>query len=333
MLGRIIRILLVVVGLVALIGVGGYFALKRDDIPYATLAATYESSASRYADLPGGVTMHYRDEGARGAPTLLLIHGYGDSLHEWESWVARLKDQYHLVSIDLPGHGLTRAPAGYQANIEAFRDLTHDFARAQGLSRYTVIGNSMGGNIAWEYALSYPEEVEALVLVDAAGWPVAGQDDGKEPPVFQLLRNPIAAPLLKNLDNSALIRQGVAASFGDKSKADEATVTRFIELSRAPGHRDILVQLSLKHRERALATPERLAALTMPVLVMTGEVDALIPAEYARKFHDAIAGSGYVEFPGVGHIPQTEAPDASAAALRSFLERVYAAPPAAPAQE
>ena len=113
---------LALVGLIALVLVAGYFVLKRDDVPYETLAARYESAASRYVDLPSGVRMHYRDEGQATGPTLLLIHGFSASLHTWEPWVQRLGDEYRVITLDLPGHGLTRAPAGYQASIEAFRD-------------------------------------------------------------------------------------------------------------------------------------------------------------------------------------------------------------------
>jgi pimeloyl-ACP methyl ester carboxylesterase len=326
-MGRLLIGILVLVGLAAVMATGGYFMLKRDDIPYAALATKYETPASRYIDLPGGVHMHYEDQGAQGAPTLFLLHGFSASLHTWEPWVGQLGDAYRLVSIDLPGHGLTRAPAGYQASIESLRDAAHDFAHTYGLTRYTIVGNSMGGNVAWEYALAYPDEVEALVLVDASGWPEA--HTAKEPAIFGLLRNPTIGPIILQLDNTKLIRQGLEDAFVNKALVDDDMVSRYAELSRAPGHRDILLQLTIGFDHRNFATAERLAALQAPTLVMTGDSDALVAPEEAQQFRDSIPNAQIITFDGVGHLPQEEAPDKSAAALRRFLQQVEAAHPAA----
>ena len=92
----------------------GWFALQRPDTPYATLEATYANAESQFMDLPGGVRVHYRDEGNAAGPTLVLVHGFSASLHTWEPWVARLGGDYRIISLDLPGHGLTRAPQGYK---------------------------------------------------------------------------------------------------------------------------------------------------------------------------------------------------------------------------
>lgn len=311
--------LLAIVGLVALIAVGGYFVLKRDDVPYETLAARYESAASRYVDLPSGVRMHYRDEGQANGPPLLLIHGFSASLHTWEPWVQLLGDEYRIITLDLPGHGLTRAPAGYQASIEAFRDEVHEFARAQNLSHFALAGSSMGGNVAWEYALAHPDQVDALILVGASGWPEDRAGLEQDPPIFKLLRNPVLGPLLRDLDNTQLARGGLEASFYDASLVDDAMVDRYVHLSRAPGHRDILLQITLGFRERQYATAERLAALHMPVLILHGDTDRLVPPAHGQQFHDAIPGSQLIVFEHTGHIPQEERAGESATAVREFL--------------
>lgn len=322
MLKWLVGAFLALVGLAALIGVGGYFALKRNDIAYETLAARYENAASRYVDLPGGVRMHYRDQGDPNGPLLLMVHGYSDSLLTWERWAALLGEEYRIVTLDLPGHGLTRAPADFRPSIETLRDAVADFTRAQGLSNFTLIGNSMGGNIAWEYALAHPEQLNALVLADASGWEETRAQFATEPPIFRWLRNPIAGPLLRDLDNTALTRQGLIAAFVDPALVDDALMARYTELPRAPGHRAILLKLMLDFRSRNYATPERLAPLAaMPVLIMSGGADVLVPPEHAQQFHAAIAGSELVMFDGVGHVPQEIIPEQSAAALSDFLAR------------
>jgi pimeloyl-ACP methyl ester carboxylesterase len=319
--------LLALIGLVAVLGAGAYFTMKRPDIAYETLAARYESAASRYAELPGGIRMHYRDEGQPDGPVLLLIHGFSASLHTWEPWVERLGDEYRVISLDLPGHGLTRAPAGYQASIEAFRDTVHEFARAQNLTRFALAGSSMGGNVSWEYALAHPEQVNALILVDSSGWEDTRPEAAEEPAVFKIMRNPMLGPLLRDLDNTRLIRQGLQASFADPALVDDAMVDRYALMSRAAGHRDILLQMTLGFRGRNYATPERLGALAMPVLVLTGANDRLVPPEHAQQFDDAISGSRLVIFEDTGHIPQEERADESATAVRDFLEAEIGSPP------
>jgi pimeloyl-ACP methyl ester carboxylesterase len=324
---RVLIGLLVLVGVVVALLAGGYFALKRPDIPYATLAERYENAASRYVDLPSGVRMHYRDQGQ--GPILVLIHGFSASLHTWEPWVERLAtgedriNDYRVISIDLPGHGLTSAPEGYEASIDAYRDVVAEFVQSQNLQRFALAGSSMGGNVAWEYALAHPEQVEALILVDASGWQETRAEFADDPPAFKLLRNPVLGPLVRDLDSTRLIRGGLEASFGDPALVDDAMVTRYAEMARAPGHRDILLQMTLGFRSRNFATPERLMPLRMPVLVLSGDQDRIVPVDHARQFNQAITGSELVLFEGIGHIPQEEAADDSAMAVHEFLYRVH----------
>ncbi len=105
-MSRLARFLALCLGLLALAGCA-------KTIPYSTLEARYASPASRYMDLPGGLHVHYRDQGRRDGPVLVLVHGFSASLHAWEPWVQRLSPDYRIVSLDLPGHGLTRAPDDY----------------------------------------------------------------------------------------------------------------------------------------------------------------------------------------------------------------------------
>lgn len=333
MLRWIIGGLLALVGLVAIVAAGAYFTLKRPDVPYETLAAQYENAASRYEDLPGGIRVHYRDEGQTNGPVLVLIHGFSASVHTWEPWVQRLGEEYRIISLDLPGHGLTRAPAGYQASIEAYRDVVHQFLEGRGISEFSLAGSSMGGNVAWEYALAYPEQVNALILVDAAGWEDTRAEAAEDPPVFRLLRNPVLGPLMRDLDSTQLTRGGLEAAFVNTALVDDAMVTRYVQLSRAPGHRDILLQMTLGFRGRHYATAERLAALHMPVLIMTGDTDRLVPPAHAEQFHAAIPGSQLIVFQSTGHVPQEERPEESATAASEFLHQVIEGSALAPLPE
>jgi hypothetical protein len=136
--------------LAAVIGVAviGYLAMLRPDIPYARLEAKYANTASRFVDLPGGVHLHYRDQGNPSGPPVVMIHGFSASLHAWEPWVARLGRDYRIITLDLPGHGLTRAPAGYDPAIGAYADLVDDFARRLGLGQFHGRRGGLGRRVA-----------------------------------------------------------------------------------------------------------------------------------------------------------------------------------------
>lgn len=327
---RVLLVILMSLVGAAIVAMGaGWALLHRSDIPYEKLEAKYGYPNSEFAELPGGVRMHYLEQGAEGAPTLLLVHGFSASLHTWDAWADQLDDRFHVVRVDLPGHGLTRAPAEYRASIDNYRETLHAFVESQGLQNFALAGSSMGGNIAWEYALAQPERVAGLVLVDSSGFEENRAGLSDDPPVFQILRNPLLGPVFRDLDTRNLARQGLLNSFSDPSLVTDAMVDRYVELSRAPGHRQQLLDITLGFRERNYATPARLQPLSQtPVLILAGAEDNLVPAEHARFFHAAIPGSQLIVYPNVGHIPQEEIPERSAANVAGFLERVFAPEPA-----
>jgi pimeloyl-ACP methyl ester carboxylesterase len=315
---------LVVLAVIALALVGGWFALQRPDIPFATLQEKYGAAADRMLDMPSGERVRYRDQGDRNRPPLVLVHGYAASLDTWEPWVARLGERYRLISLDLPGHGLTETPAEYAVSTERYVAVVNAVADAAGLQTFSLAGSSMGGRVAWEYALAHSERLDALILVDAAGWPFAERRGGA-PLVFQLLHNPVIGRLLSNLDTTALTRQGLQASFVNQAMVDDAMVNRYVEFSRAPGHRPILRALQLDYGR--FATPDLLAGIAKPTLILSGEQDNLVPVAQARRFAAAIPGSELITFPNVGHLPQEEIPDASSEVVANFLARVYRSEP------
>lgn len=293
-----------------------WLALQRADIAWSTLEAKYAGPASRYMDMPGGVRLHYRDQGARAGPAVVLVHGFGASLLDWEPWVAALGGDYRLISVDLPGHGLTRAPPGYVASMDGDADLVDRLATALDVRPYVVVGNSMGGGVAWDDALRHGDHLRGLVLVDSVGIPDPKRREGG-PLIFKLLANPVGRALIKNLDTTALVRNGLRSAFVDPNLVTPALVDRYVELSRAPGHRDIL--LAMNAGPHKAVTPQTFSAIAVPTLVMHGDVDALIPASGGRALAAAIPGARLIVYPGVGHVPMEQIPDRSAADLRAFL--------------
>lgn len=303
-------------GVVVLAGLVGWLLLRGPDIPYEKLEAKYATKASHYADLPGGVRLHYKDEGKADGPLLLLVHGFGDSHFSWEGWVARLGDRYRIITVDLPGHGLTRAPDGYVASADGFADLIDALAAKENLPKFAIAGNSMGGGVAWQVAVRHPERVDALILADAAGWPATTL---KKPPLaFKLLQYSWGRAFLRSIDNTPLIRSGLRGEVGNPAVITDPFIARWAELQRAPGHRAIL--MSIQPGKHSQATKEVLATIKAPTLVLWGEIDPLIEVAGAHKFAEAIPGAKLIVYPKVGHLPQVEIPQRTADDVATFLE-------------
>src|SRR5258708_27546016 len=115
----------IILGILVVLLAAVWLKLRGPDIPYETLEAKYTNGASRFVDLPGGFHVHYQDDGDSRLPTVVLLHGFGDSYTSWEGWVQQLKTRFHLLSVDFPGHGLTRAPAGYPLSGDALPYFVH----------------------------------------------------------------------------------------------------------------------------------------------------------------------------------------------------------------
>lgn len=305
------------------LGFVGWLMLQRPDIPFGTLESRYANAASRYMDLPGGLHVHYRDQGNANGPPIVMIHGFGASLHAWEPWVSRLGDRYRIITLDLPAHGLTRAPSTYAMSLDNNAEVVDALAQRLRLGRFVAVGNSMGGGVAWTLALRHPDHVRALVLVDSVGGPMQA-GNRSSPLIFQVLGNPIGRALLRNIDTRVLVEPGLRAAYVDRALVTPALVNRYVDLSRAPGHRDIILNSRGGGPQAPSAT--RFAAIHIPTLVLHGEVDALIPIASGRGLAGEIPGARLITYPGAGHVPMEQIPDRSAAGVRAFLETLDQTP-------
>src|SRR5882672_4422249 len=311
-----LKFLGVLLGVVILVIAAVWLKLRGPDIPYATLEAKYTDGASRFVDLPGGFHVHYRDEGDPNQPLLVLLHGFGDSFTTWEGWVHELRGKFHIISLDFPGHGLTRAPEGYQLTGDGLADFVDDFATKLALPKFAVAGNSMGGGVAWQLAVRRPDRIDALILVDAAGFPNE-KPPAAVPLAFKILKYPLGRALLRNIDNRPLIDEGLKTDVFDKALITPALVDRWADFQRAPGHRAIL--MSVRMGSLMSASPEGLRGISVPTLILHGENDVLIEPASAGKFAAAIPGAKVLIYPNVGHLPQIEIPQRSAADVAEFL--------------
>ena len=156
-------ILLAIVGLLSVLA----SMLFRGDLPAAEVDAKYSNDASRFLPMEDGARVHYRDEGNAAGAAVVLIHGAMASLHTWEPWVTILGQQYRVITLDLPAHGLTGQVPEHAYGADAFTETIHAVVNELGVERFVLGGNSMGGGATWRYVLAHPKRVRAMILVDS----------------------------------------------------------------------------------------------------------------------------------------------------------------------
>ena len=311
---RVIRVLLGVL-LVLGLSVAGFIGLNwAPDRPVEELQARWAPAPSQFIELMG-MQVHLRDEGPRDdAEPLLLLHGTSASLHTWEGWVADLKRTRRVISVDLPGFGLTGPfPDGdYRiAHYMAFLDALLDRLK---LPPVVVAGNSFGGQLAWELAVARPARVSRLILVDAAGYP---RQSSSVPIGFRLAQVPALAPLMARLLPRRMIESSVQNVYGDPTRVTDELVERYYQLTLRAGNRQALVQRF--QQAPAGDSQDLIRQVRQPTLILWGGRDGLIAPANAERFKADIAGSRLVIFEQLGHVPQEEDPALTLPVVQGFL--------------
>ncbi len=243
---------------------------------------------------------------------VIMLHGLGASLHTWEAWARVLSSDHRVIRFDLPGAGLTGAdPTGDYSDERGIEVLVALMDRL-GAPRATLIGHSMGGRLAWNFAARHPERLDRLVLIAPDGFASPGFEYGKKPVV--------AAPvkLMQYALPKPILRMNLSPAYADPSALTDDLVARYYDLLLAPGVRTAMIA---RMAQMVLQDPvPMLERIETPTLLVWGEMDAMIPVTNAADYVHAMPNATLVMLPGVGHLPHEESPAASVAAVKSFLE-------------
>jgi pimeloyl-ACP methyl ester carboxylesterase len=285
--------------------------LWTPDIQRAELEKRYVASQPQVIEVDG-LTVHYKDSGPKEAPALLLLHGFGSSLQTWDEWAMKLDPTYRVIRLDLPGFGLTGAsPLRDYSEEKDVAILTH-FADQLGLNKFSVIGHSMGGKMAWSLAASQAERVQALVLMAPDGFPEA-KDIGSKP--YEV---PAVMGLIKYCLPKYFVQKSIEPAFADAAALNQALLNRYYDMLRAPGVRGAILDRS---NQTIYTDPvPRLRKIKAPTLLLWGELDQMIPNSNAQSYAGVLLNSTTVIVPKLGHLLQEEQPEKGLTALLQFLD-------------
>jgi pimeloyl-ACP methyl ester carboxylesterase len=271
-----------------------------------------------------GLAVHYKEQG-EGELALVLLHGFGASVFSWREVMAPLAELGRAVAFDRPAYGLTERPLPGEWEGEnpyspdAQVALTVGLMDALGIDRAVLMGNSAGGTVAMRTALAHPERVTALVLVDPAVYGTGGM-------VPRWLRPLLDTPQMRRL--GPLIARRIRSwglDFARSAWHDPALITDEV-------WEGYLKPLKAQDWDRALwestraARPsdlrERLGDLNLPVLVVTGDDDRIVPTERSVQLAAELPDADLVVIPTCGHVPHEECPGPFLGAVVPFLERL-----------
>jgi pimeloyl-ACP methyl ester carboxylesterase len=292
------------------------------DKTVAELKEKYAPAPSSFLKMDG-MDVHYRDEGnPNDSIPIVLIHGTGASLHTFDNWASMLTKarfteggQSRVVRMDLPAYGLTGPFPSQNYTMGNYVDFIEHFLNARGIKHCILGGNSLGGLIAWQFALKNKGMVDKLILIDAAGY---AQKSKNVPIAFRMARIPFLNKIFTFITPRFVIKSSVENVYADKTKVTDAIIDRYFDLSLRAGNRQAFVGRTALRDSNQIS---QIHTLQQPTLVLWGEQDGLIPVENAYHFHDDLPNDTLVILKNMGHVPMEENPSESLKPVLDFLRK------------
>ena len=294
------------------------------DIPRDKLEAKYASGASEFLNLKNGSRIHYRDEGDLYKPAIILLHGFNGSLFNFERMVPLLSKEFRLISIDLPGFGLTGAIPSMDYSTQNSILVINELTKHLGVEEFSIAGNSMGGGIAWRYALENPEKTQSLILLASSGIYSSEErlqieeSERESPLVWKLMRSNFVSYFLSLYTPKFFATQGLKTSVYDPNLATEEIANQFHELTLMQGSREAILSRFSKQNYNN-EKPEILKKIQAPTLIIHGREDNIISFKSSINLDQYIQNSQLMIYPKIGHLPMYETPARVADDIKNFL--------------
>ena len=311
--------LITVIGISIFIYSGIFFDISRTE-----LEQKYAVKPSSFLELSDGKIIHYRDEGEIDLPVVVFLHGFNGSLFNFERLTSLLSDEFRIVSLDLPGFGLTGAIPSKNYSNQSFMDTVTEVVDHLNIANFSIAGNSMGGGVAWRYTLSYPERVNALILLASSGILKKEErerieDQNRQTPwVWKLMRSNLMNFALSYYTPKFFATQGLRSSVYDEDLATTELALQFHDLVLLSGSREAILSM-FRDRRSSFKDSDILKLIQVPSLVIHGKEDNIIPFESSFVFQENIRDIEMKIYPNIGHLPMYEAPLNVASDIKDFL--------------
>ncbi len=224
-------------------------------------------------------------------------------------------DRYRVISVDLPGHGLTGAVPNSDYSEQGMTVFVKEFADKLGLGRFAVGGNSMGGGVAARFAEEYPDRVTHLIVVDGAGMQTSFGD--RLPLAFRLARTPVLNHLLLHITPRSLVVEGLNDAIVRRTALTDTMIDEYWDFARMAGTREATIARFRQEPDNFVR--DHIGTLKAPTLILWGSEDRLIPVAAAHAWAKAIPGAKLIVYPDTGHLPMEEDATESAGDVRAFL--------------
>lgn len=269
----------------------------------------------------GGIRTYYVQSGSVG-PEILLLHGFGSSAYTWRKNLEPIGKFARVTAIDIKGFGLTEKPKDGQYNEAAYARHVLAAMDKLGLRRPVIIGNSMGGAVAMRVALEHPERCSGLILVDAArpytklDFAAAGVDTTK----FNGRPSLLATALVRTMISRERIRQMLVSVYEGHEPVTDQMIDAYYVPTTIEGAPEAL--LSMVNPPPDKTEPKPLKNLKMPVTILWGKADPVIPVRAGEALARDIPNSELVIWQEAGHLPHEDRPEDFERLVRSFLVRL-----------
>ncbi|HWB62693.1 MAG TPA: alpha/beta hydrolase [Chitinophagales bacterium] len=307
---KLVGFLIILVAVVALLPLAVVFLRPNLIIPKAKAKEELSLPSSHFINWRGA-ELHYTDEGT-GYP-VLLVHGFGGSLRNFSKLDDSLRNEYRVLRVDLPGFGLSDFPemGKHPQYVQMYRDYISFILDTLHLDSVYVVGNSMGGGIAWLAAADHPDKVRKLVLLNSAGYDVSNVS-GK----LTMFRFKSVGHVFDKGMPVFMSESGLKKCYSDPTKANPDTWVLNNHFTNREGNIQNMLALA---RSQQFPDTNIIKQVQCPTLVIWGKQDHIIPVEHAKKFKRDIKNCTVLLFDSCGHVPMQERPGATTAALRSFF--------------
>lgn len=289
------------------------------DVPRDEIEKKYVDESSKFMILKDGSRIHYKDEGNKEGKVLVLVHGFADSLFTFDYMIPELENEFRLVRMDFPAFGLTGKVPSNNYGPEAFVKVIHEVTNNLGIQKFSIIGNSLGGSAAWRYALNYPEQLEGLILIAAAG--IKNEEDKERKLAPKAVNSPLTGWLFRYVMPKFMIGNILKNVFVDESLITSKNVDRFHDFLILEGSREAIISMSTSGGYKNNSKVE-IRNITTPTLIIHGANDNIIPVRTHEYFLSEIVNSKALIYDGVGHIPMLEAPIRTSKDIKEFMNRL-----------